>query len=181
MSDNSQREKKENNPGRINLMLEVLKGDAKKKVELPLRLLVMGDFTARDDHTPLGQRETININKDNVDGVMKSLGIAAEFTVADKLRGGDEEMKVALKVESMRDFHPEQVARQIPQVSRLVAARNLLQDLRNRVISASDFRKALERVIKDKASLEQFVAELERAVPTAGAPVAAASVEAPTK
>ena len=60
-------------------------------------------------------------------------------------------MKVDLRIDSMRDFHPEQVARQIPQLSRLIAARNLLQDLRNRVISTSEFRKGLEQIVRDPA------------------------------
>jgi type VI secretion system protein ImpB len=163
MSDSSFQ--KEKPPARINLFLEVLKGNARKKVELPLRMLVMGDFTGRDDATPLAEREAVNVNNNNFDGVLKSMGVRTEFTVPDRQRGGDEEMKVALRVESMRDFHPEQVARQIPQLARMIAARNLLQDLRNRVISTSEFRKGLEQIVRDPAALDQLIGELDRVVP----------------
>ena len=165
MSQPQQQEIKESNPARINLLVEVLTNGAMKKTELPLRMLVMGDFTAREDATPLAQRETVNVNKDNFDGVMESLGVAARFTVPDRLRGGDEEAEVSLRFAGMKDFHPEQVARQVPQVARLVAARNLLQDLRNRVINMADFRKRLQQIVQDPAALEQLVAELAQAVP----------------
>jgi type VI secretion system protein ImpB len=163
MSDSSFQ--KEKPPARINLYLEVLKGNARKKVELPLRMLVMGDFAGREDATPLTEREAISVNNNNFDGVLKSMGIRTEFTVPDRQRGGDEEMKVDLRIDSMRDFHPEQVARQIPQLNRMIAARNLLQDLRNRVISTSEFRKGLEQIVRDPAALDQLIGELDRVVP----------------
>jgi type VI secretion system protein ImpB len=162
MSDTSFQ--KEKPPARINLFLEVLKGNARKKVELPLRMMVMGDFTGRDDVTPLAEREAISVNNNNFDGVLKSMGVRTEFTVPDRQHEG-EEMKVSLKVESMRDFHPEQVARQIPQLARMIGARNLLQDLRNRVISTSEFRKGLEQIVRDPAALDQLIGELDRVVP----------------
>ena len=163
MSDSSFQ--KEKPPARINLYLEVLKGNARKKVELPLRMLVMGDFAGREDATPLAEREPVSVNNNNFDGVLRSMGIHTEFTVPDRQRGGDEEMKVDLRIDSMRDFHPEQVARQIPQLNRMIAARNLLQDLRNRVISTSEFRKGLEQIVRDPAALDQLIGELDRVVP----------------
>ena len=163
MSDSSFQ--KEKPPARINLYLEVLKGNARKKVELPLRMMVMGDFTGREDATPLAEREAVSVTNNNFDGVLRSMGVRTQFTVPDRQRGGDDEMKVYLSIDSMRDFHPEQVARQIPQLARLMAARNLLQDLRNRVISTSEFRKGLEQIVRDPAALDQLIGELDRVVP----------------
>lgn len=163
MSDSSFQ--KEKPPARINLYLEVLKGNARKKVELPLRMMVMGDFTGREDATPLAEREAVSVTNNNFDGVLRSMGVRTQFTVPDRQRGGDDEMKVDLRIDSMRDFHPEQVARQIPQLARLMAARNLLQDLRNRVISTSEFRKGLEQIVRDPAALDQLIGELDRVVP----------------
>lgn len=162
MSDSSFQ--KEKPPARINLFLEVLKGNARKKVELPLRVMVMGDFTGREDATPLAEREAVSVNNNNFDGVLKSMAVRSEFMVADRQHDG-EEMKVALNVESMADFHPERVARQIPQLARMIGARNLLQDLRNRVISTSEFRKGLEKIVRDPTALDELIGELDRVVP----------------
>lgn len=155
---------KEKPPARINLFLEVQKGDAKAKLELPQRTMVMGDFTGRADETPLDEREVLNVNKDNFESVMKSLDLRLESVVKNRLKGGDEEMKVDLKFKDMNSFRPEEVARQIPEINRLLAMRNLLQDLRNRVVSTSQFRKELERIVKDKDALAKLSGELDRLV-----------------
>ena len=161
MAQSFQREKP---PARINLFLEVQKGDAKEKLELPFRMLMVGDYTGKDDGTPLEDREIININKDNFDSVMESMDLGAEFTVPDKLKGGDDEMKVDLKFKNMKSFRPEEVAKQVPELNKMLAMRNLLQDLRNRVVSAAQFRKELEKIVKDKDALEKLAGELDQYV-----------------
>lgn len=162
MAQSFQREKP---PARVNLFLEVSKGDAQEKIELPMRLMVLGDYKGRPDDTPLAEREVINLNKDNFEDVLKSMDAKLEYTVKDTMRGGDEEMKVDLDIESMDSFSPEEVAKQVPQLNRMLAMRNLLQDLRNRVVSANDFRKQLEKIVKDEAALEKLAAELDQFVP----------------
>lgn len=151
-------------PARVNLFLEVETNGALKKVELPMRLLVMGDFLGREVEEDVADREITNINKDNFEDVMRSSDLNLEYTVADKLRGDDNEMKVSLNFEDMKSFNPEQIARQIPELDKLLAARNLLQDLRNRLISVGQFRKQLESVIKDEAMREKLLGELSEVV-----------------
>ncbi len=162
---------KEKPPARINLFLEVQKGNAKQKLELPHRMLVTGDFKGKEESTPLEEREVINVNKDNFESVMKSLDVSMESTVKNKLKGaGDEDLKVNLKIDSLKSFTPEEVARQVPELSRLVAMRNLLQDLRNRVVSTAQFRKQLESIVKDKDALDRLTAELDQVVARDAAP-----------
>ena len=67
MAQSFQREKP---PARVNLFLEVAKGDAQEKIELPMRLMVLGDYKGRPDDTPLAEREVINLNKDNFEDVL---------------------------------------------------------------------------------------------------------------
>ena len=161
MAQSFQREKP---PARINLFLEVDTGDAQEKLELPMRLLVMGDYMGREDGTALADREIINLNKDNFETVLRSMAIKLDYTVQDTLKGGDEDMKVSLNIDSMKSFSPEEVAKQVPQLNRMMAMRNLLQDLRNRIVSLPDFRKQLEKIIQDDASLKQLTAELDQFV-----------------
>ncbi len=151
-------------PARVNLFLEVETGGALKKVELPLRMLVLGDFLGREVDEEVADREITNINKDNFEDVLKSSDLGLEYNVKDKLRGGDNEIKVNLKFDSMKSFRPEEVAKQIPELDKLLAARNLLQDLRNRLISVGQFRKELESVIKDEALREKLLSELGEVV-----------------
>ena len=157
MADSFQKEKP---PARVNLFLELPDGDATEKVELPFRTLVLGDFTGREDDTPLEDRELVDINADNFESVMDSMDLGLDMVVPDTTRGEDHDLKVNLKIDGMDSFRPEQVAKQVPELDRLVAVRNLLQDLRNRVVSMSSFRRQLEAIVTDPSQLDQLVSEL---------------------
>lgn len=151
-------------PSRVNLFLEVATGDAKEKVELPLRMLVMSDLTGEGSDTPVEEREIINLNKNNFKDVMRSFDLGLDFTVTNKLTG-EGNIKVDLDFEDLDSFRPEAVAQQVPELSRLLAARNLLQDLRNRMISMGEFRKKLEQVIADESMRKELLSELQQVVP----------------
>lgn len=161
MADSYQKEKP---PARINLFLELEEGDAKEQVELPLRMLVLGDYTGRDDDTPVDDREVVNVNKDNFEAVMSSKDLSLDYRVENRLDDEREELSVNLDIEDMESFEPEQVARQVPELQRMVSMRNLLQDLRNRVVSTRDFRKQLEEIVQDEESLDALAEELGRLV-----------------
>ena len=152
-------------PARVNLTLEVQQGDARRQVELPLRMLVVGGFSGRRPDAPVEERHPVSITKDNFDGVLRSMDVRAEVTVPDRLRGGDAELSATLRFSSLDDFHPERLVRQIPALGRLVAARALLQDLRNRVITAAQFRAALQSVVRDPDALRRLTSELRQLSP----------------
>lgn len=73
-------------------------------------------------------------------------------------------MKVELDFDDLDDFEPEQVARQVPELSRLLAARNLLKDLRNRMISMREFREELQKIVTDEESRQELLGELDNIV-----------------
>lgn len=162
MSQSFQHEKP---PARVNLFLEVAKGNAKERVELPMRMLVMGDFTGREDATPLDEREVINLTPDNFGDVLRSHDLGAKFAVENTLTGQEgDDLAVDLSFDSIKSFNPEEVAKQVPELARLLATRNLLQDLRNRLISVAQFRKQLEAVVKDDDARAKLLAELDEVV-----------------
>lgn len=150
-------------PSRVDLTLDVATGDASEKVELPLRLLVMSDLTGEKEDTPLDEREIVSITDNNFQEVMNSYDLDLEYTVPDRLTG-EGDMKVNLEFDDLDDFDPEEVAQQVPELSRLLAARNLLKDLRNRLISMGEFRAKLEEIISDEESRQELLGELENVV-----------------
>lgn len=163
-------------PSRIDLTLDVADGDANEKLELPLRLLVMSDLTGKKEDTPLDEREIVNITDNNFQEVMESYDLSLEYNVPNELTG-EGEMRVELDFDNMDSFEPEAVAQQVPELSRLLAARNLLKDLRNRLISMGEFREKLEEIIQDESTKEELLSELEGIVPEEGAGRDAASGE----
>ncbi|MNP44476.1 hypothetical protein D3C76_1383410 [compost metagenome] len=70
------------------------------------------------------------------------------------------EASVDLSFHSMKDFEPEQVARQIPQLRALLAMRNLLRDLKSNLLDNATFRHELERILMDEALSDELRDEL---------------------
>ncbi|KMK08901.1 type VI secretion protein, partial [Pluralibacter gergoviae] len=76
---------------RINLKLDLHTGGASKKTELPLKLLLTGDFSNGQDHAPLSEREKVNINKNNFDAVLSDYSPQVNLTVENTLAGDGRE------------------------------------------------------------------------------------------
>ncbi|MGJ3741982.1 type VI secretion system contractile sheath small subunit, partial [Yersinia pseudotuberculosis] len=68
---------------RINIKLDLHTGGAQKKVELPLKLLVMGDYSNGQEQRPLSEREKLNINKNNFNSVLAEFQPSLKLAVPD--------------------------------------------------------------------------------------------------
>ena len=146
---------------RVNIVYRPATGDAQEEVELPLKLLVMGDFTGKPDDRPLEEREPINIDKDNFDEVLKAQGIGLNVTVPNKISGEpDDEMSVKLTFESMKDFNPEEIAKKVPELNKLLELREALTALKGPLSNIPAFRKKIQELVKDEAARERLLKEL---------------------
>ena len=146
---------------RVNIVYRPATGDAQEEVELPLKMLVMGDFTGKPDDRTVEEREPINIDKDNFNEVLKAQNIGLSVTVPNKLSGEpDEEMNVSLKFESMKDFEPQAIAENTPELNRLLELRESLTSLKGPLSNIPDFRKKIQELVKDEAARERLLKEL---------------------
>lgn len=152
-------------PSRVNIRYVKDTGGAREEVELPLKLLVTGDFTMKPDETPLEDRKKLSIDKNNFGDVMKEQHLGLDLAVPDTIQGGDNDVAVSLKFEGLDDFTPTGVAKQVPQLNTMLEVRNLLKDLKARVISNREFRKELEKVLKDKDQMAAVMGELDKIAP----------------
>lgn len=150
---------------RINIKLDLHTGGAQKKVELPLKLMVMGDYSNGKEQRPLSERSKANINKNNFDSVLAEFSPALNLAVENTLVDDNSDTSVELTFQNMKDFEPEQVARQIPQLRALLAMRNLLRDLKSNLLDNATFRHELERILKDDALSDELRAELAALAP----------------
>ena len=105
---------------RINMSLNVETGGHSKKVDLPLKMLVMGDFSNSKTKGKIEERERININKNNFESVMQELTPSTRFDVPNKISNDDSDLAVELKFSSLKDFRPDNVAQQIPELHSLI-------------------------------------------------------------
>lgn len=151
---------------RVNIKYVKYVGDAQEEVELPLKLLLVGDYTMREDDTPLEDRKKININKNNFESVMREQKLGLKFSVKNVLSEDPEaELPVDLKFESLDDFLPENIASQIPDLQVLLEVRKLLMDLKGRVVNNTDFRLALSKILSDPGKLQELRDQLDQIAP----------------
>ena len=147
---------------RVNIRFKPATGDAKEEVELPHKLLVVGDFTQRGDDTPLAERARVDINKDNFNDVMRSQDLTLNLKVANKLAEGKEpgEMNVSLKVASLKDMEPEVIARAVPELRQLLELREALTALKGPLGNVPAFKRAIEAALTDEEARKKLLAEL---------------------
>ncbi len=145
---------------RVNIVYKPATGDAKEEVELPLKVLVMGDFTMSEDETMVEDRKAINIDKDNFDDVLKSYNINLNTVVKNKLSDEDDDMAVSLKFNSLKDFNPDAIVDQIPELKKLVELRNALKAVKGPLGNVPEFKKKLNTLVSDPGARDRILKEL---------------------
>lgn len=132
--------------------------NAKEQKELPFRMAVLGDFTMRADDTALEDRKQIRVDKDNFNDVMRSQKLNLTVNVANKLTGKDgDEMGVKLNFATLKDFEPEAIARQVPELNQLLETREALAALKSPLANKRDFQKMLTEKIKDEETRKKLM------------------------
>jgi type VI secretion system protein ImpB len=145
---------------RVNITLDVETGGARRKQELPLKLLVMGDYSKGKTEGRVVERERISVDRNNIEAVLENLSPQLQLEVPNQLAGDGSEIGVELTFKSMKSFHPEEVARQIPELNNMLAMRNLLKDLKSNLLDNGKFRKELERILQNEPELDELMKEL---------------------
>ncbi|EAH9229251.1 type VI secretion system contractile sheath small subunit, partial [Campylobacter coli] len=130
-------------------------------VELPLKLMVMANLKGKNE-TPLEEREILQINKINFDQVMRKLDITTSFSVKNTLGTGAEELDVKLNIASMKDFSPDSLAKQIPELNKLLQLREALMALKGPMGNIPDFRKAVLEALKNEKTKEKLLLEIKQ-------------------
>lgn len=146
---------------RVNIVYRPAIDDAQEDVELPLKMLVLGDFTGSMDSRPLEEREPQNIDKDNFNEVLRAQKITLNLSIPNRLATEeDQDLNVCLRVESMKDFGPEAIAGQVPELKRLLDLREALRSLKGPLSNIPEFRKKVQALIKDDSTRQKLLAEI---------------------
>jgi type VI secretion system protein ImpB len=147
---------------RVNIVYKTYTGDAEEDVELPLRFLVMGDFTGREDDTPIEERSPIGIDKDNFNEVLEAQKVTLNANVPNTLSDEqDDEMSVSLEFQEIKDFGPDAICKQVPELKQLVEVRDALSALKGPLGNVPAFRKRLEAILDDPAAQKRLLEELD--------------------
>ncbi|MBD8494479.1 type VI secretion system contractile sheath small subunit [Pseudomonas syringae] len=147
---------------RINVTFKPATGGAQEEIELPLKLLAIGDYTRRLDERKVEDRKPINIDKHSFDDVLAKQALALTLSVANRLQDDDspEALALDLRFNSMKDFNPVSLVEQVPELRKLMELRDALVALKGPLGNAPAFRKAIEGALADEQSRVQVLDEL---------------------
>ena len=141
----------------------------KEQKELPFRMAMLGDFTLRPDDAPLEERKMIRVDKDNFNEVMKSQKLDLSMNVANKLTGREgDELAVKLNFATLKDFAPEQIARQVPELRQLLETREALNALKAPLANKRAFQKKIAEIVKDEETRKKLMAVFQQALEQPG-------------
>lgn len=147
---------------RVNVTFKPAIGDAQEDVELPLKLMVLGDFTQRQDDRSIEERSPVSIDKNNFNEVLAKQELSLDLAVANTLdeANAEHDLAVSLSFKELKDFNPASVVDQVPELKALMELRDALVALKGPLGNAPAFRKAIESVLQDADSREKVLAEL---------------------
>ncbi len=139
-------------------------------VELPFRMMVVGDFshgTSKDRKVDLSERKVRSFDGSNTNQIMDDMGIQLNTVVANKISPEIEEsIRINLNIEGIHSFNPAEVAKQVPQVRSLVLMKKLLEEMQSNIANKKEFVRLLNMVYKDRALMETLKEATKNYAPT---------------
>ncbi|MGH7987402.1 MAG: type VI secretion system contractile sheath small subunit [Candidatus Binataceae bacterium] len=148
---------------RVNIVYRPATGDAKEEVELPLKLLVIGDFNLKPDQTAVEDRKPVNIDKDNFNEVLKAQKLTLDLAVPNQLdKKADANAAIAVKLsfDSIRDFEPDAIVDKVPELKKIIDLREALKALKGPLSNIPEFRRKVQDLVKDEGVRQRLLAEL---------------------
>ncbi|PVZ67683.1 type VI secretion system contractile sheath small subunit [Pelagibaculum spongiae] len=146
-----------NRAPRVQIEYDVEVYGAEKKVQLPFVMGVMADLSGQPSESlpPVGDRKFLEIDVDNFDERMKAMKPRAAMRVENTLTG-EGELNVDLTFESMDDFSPAAIARNVEPLRKLLEARQQLSNLVTYMDGKEGAEELIAKAINDPALLQSL-------------------------
>jgi len=168
MEGSSQKWLGRNRPPRVQITYDVEIGNAIEKKELPLVVGILADLAGTGGKGNLPEvkdRKFVEIDRDNFDNVMASIGPRlTKLRVHDRMgKDPNKEIEVDLGFSKLEDFRPEKIVEHaeiggVKMLNDLLVARRALNDL----IAKVDGREKLAELLCDIVQDDKKRAEVEK-------------------
>ncbi|HQR05710.1 MAG TPA: type VI secretion system contractile sheath small subunit [Gemmatales bacterium] len=147
---------------RVQISYDVETNGAMQKKELPYVVGVLADLSAqRTEPLPeLKFREFVNIDRDNLNEVLKKAAPEISIRVDNKLSDDGTVLSVPLKFRNMDDFHPAQIADQVPALKELLDMRKRLDVVLGKIGANSKLEGLLQEVLANTAKVEELAKQM---------------------
>ncbi|UVL65240.1 type VI secretion system contractile sheath small subunit [Pseudomonas sp. B21-031] len=146
---------------RINIKYVPATGDEQVEIELPHKMLVLGDFGLEDSRA-LEDRPVMRIDKHSFNNVLHDADVSLDMSVPSMLSATpDAELAVNLQFKSINDFGPDQIAQQVPELNKLLELREALVALKGPLGNVPTFRKQLQHLLNNEQARKQLAEELD--------------------
>ncbi|MBX9609156.1 MAG: type VI secretion system contractile sheath small subunit [Gammaproteobacteria bacterium] len=148
-----------NRAPRVQIEYDVELYGSSKKVQLPFVMGVMADLSGKPAEAlpPVDKRKALEIDVDNFDDRLKAMKPRVAFRVPNTLTG-EGDLSVDISFESMDDFSPAAVARNVEPLRKLLEARTQLSNLLTYMDGKSGAEELISKVLADPALLQALVA-----------------------
>lgn len=145
-------------PPRVQITYDVEIGGAIELKELPFVIGVMGDFVGKPEEPlpALKNRKFVEIDPDNFNQVLAGMQPRLAYSIENKLQDDGSKLGVELKFNSIEDFEPDQIVKQVEPLRKLVEARQKLADLRSKMDGNEKLENLLEDVISNADKQKQL-------------------------
>lgn len=148
-----------NRAPRVQIEYEVELYGAQKKVELPFVMGVMSDLSgdSREGLAPVDERKFVEFDVSNIDDRMRSINPTVNMTVPNQLTG-DGNLDLTLAFQSVEDFSPAALARQVEPLAKLLEARTQLANLVTYMDGKSGAENLIAKALGDPGLLKALAA-----------------------
>jgi type VI secretion system protein ImpB len=164
MADSTQDKLKRVRPPRVHITYDVETGDAVEKKEIPFVVGVLSDLSGQPEKPlpPLKERKYVEVDRDNFDEILEGMKPRLALKVDNKIEESpDATIGVELTFRRLDDFHPENIARQVEPIRKLVETRKKLYNL----LAKLDGNEKLENLLQDIISNTDMQEKITKASP----------------
>lgn len=146
---------------RVHITYQVETEGAVVQKELPFVMGVVGDFSGNPTEPlrPLKDRKFIQIDRDNINDVMSRMTPGLNMRVENTIANDGSEMAVNLKFNSMEDFEPANIVKQVEPLKKLLETRDKLRDLLTKVDRSDNLEGILEKALQDSEELKKLAGD----------------------
>lgn len=143
---------------RINLRYRTNINGNTELLELPFRLLILGDLSqgsSVDREVDLESRRLRSLDGKNLDSVMENMRMSVSFSVENHIDPkAEERLEVNLPIRDRRSLSPDQVAQNVPKVRALLLLRRLLLEMQSNIDNRKDLRKLIHELFGNAEKLQ---------------------------